>query len=471
MLRRHHRIFQTSQLLRDMLVLSLAFYLAYLFRLYVAPAWLPEATRNVAPESPEESGYVALTLVLVWPWVGWACNLYVSRRVKRPWTEAYDVARGVALTFLCGVTLTYFLRDVRYSRGTLVVWAGFSFLLLLASRLAQKMLLAKLRRAGHNLRHVLIVGGGTLATEVVRTIEQEPGLGLRIVGLLSPSRPIKHPLPKGVRRLGEVQDLSRVLARHAVDQVLIALPIEAMGDLPLLMRQLSRHTVDVRLVPDLYEVMTLCGALEDFCGLPMIALQATPMVGWHRLGKRLFDLTFATVALTLLWPVLVVIAAALKLQGAGPVFYRQRRVGLDGRHFDMVKFRTMRADAESKGAKMTAVNDPRCTPFGAFLRRTSLDELPQLFNVLLGDMSLVGPRPEQPSFSANFVANIPRYALRHKIKAGMTGWAQVNGLRGNTSIAKRIELDLYYIENWSLALDFKILVRTVLGGFISPHAY
>lgn len=471
MLRRHHRIFQTSQLLRDMLVLALAFFWAYLFRLHVLPGWLPGALSQAAPESAEESSYVALTLVLVWPWMGWASNLYVSRRAKRPWTEAYDVARGVALTFLCGVTLTYFTRDVRYSRGTLVVWAAFSFVLLLTARLGQKALLGHLRRRGRNLRHVLIVGGGSLATEVVRTIGQEPGLGLRIVGLLSPSQQGLHPVPQGVRRLGDVQDLSAVLAAHAIDQVLIALPIEAMGDLPVLMRQLSRHTVDVRLVPDLYEVMTLCGALEDFCGLPMIALQATPMTGWHRLGKRLFDLTFAAVALLILWPVLALTAAALWLQGQGPVFYRQRRVGLDGEHFDMVKFRTMRADAEAQGAKMTSVNDPRCTPLGAFLRRTSLDELPQLYNVLMGDMSLVGPRPEQPSFSATFVANIPRYALRHKIKAGMTGWAQINGLRGNTSIAKRIEMDLYYIENWSLALDFKILVRTVLGGFISPHAY
>ena len=471
MLRRHHRFFQTSQLLRDLIVLIAAFVLAHRIWAWAQILWDGRATPSPALVNPTESSYMALTLVLLWPWMGWASSLYVSRRTKRPLAEAMDVGRALALTFLCGVTLTYYLRDARYSRGTLIVWAATSFVLLLGARLAQKAVLSRLRRSGRNLRHVLVVGGGTLAQELVRTIGQEPGLGLRLVGLLAPSAGRCRDLPGGVPVLGEAQDLGAVLADHVVDQVLIALPIEAMADLPALMEELSRYTVDVRLVPDLYEVMTLCGSVEDFFGLPMITLQATPMVGLHRLGKRLFDLCFATLALCASWPLFALIGAAIWLEGRGPILYRQKRVGLDGRQFAMLKFRTMRADAEAEGAKMTRPGDPRCTAFGALLRRTSLDELPQLFNVLKGDMSLVGPRPEQPSFSETFVANIPRYALRHKIKAGMTGWAQINGLRGNTSIAKRIELDLYYIENWSLALDFKILVRTVLGGFLSPHAY
>jgi exopolysaccharide biosynthesis polyprenyl glycosylphosphotransferase len=229
--------------------------------------------------------------------------------------------------------------------------------------------------------------------------------------------------------------------------------------------------VDVRLIPDLYQYMTLCGSVEEFRGMPIINLQSTPLWGWNLIIKRFFDMLAAFAGLVLLSPVFLGLAVAVRLSSAGPIFYRQLRVGLDGSQFAMLKFRTMRTDAEVQGAQMTQVQDPRCTRLGAFLRRLSLDELPQLINVLVGDMSLVGPRPEQPCFIESFKQSIPRYALRHKIKAGMTGWAQINGMRGNTSIAKRIELDLYYIENWSLLLDLKILARTVLGGFLSPHAY
>jgi Undecaprenyl-phosphate glucose phosphotransferase len=470
MLRRHHRFFQTSQLLRDTLLVALAFVWAFRLRASVLPAYAALHLPPLAAAAPKDSGFVAFTLMLMWPWMGWLSGLYVSRRTKRPLREAIDVARALALTLLGAVTLTYFTREVRYSRGTLMAWAALSFVLLVSARLAQKWLLGRLRRAGRNLRHVLVVGEGPLTAQVVRTIAQEPSLGLQVVGVLSAhgAGPLEAP---SVPALGPLSRLPEVLEAHTIDQVIIALPIAALGQLPALMQELSRHTVDVRLVPDLYEVMTLCGSIEDFFGLPMIDLQATPMVGLHRLGKRVFDLLFAMVASVLLAPVFATIALLVALEGRGPVLYRQRRVGLDGRPFNMYKFRTMRADAEAQGARMTLSDDPRRTALGRVLRRFSLDELPQLFNVLRGDMSLVGPRPEQPSFCAAFVADIPRYALRHKIKAGMTGWAQINGLRGNTSIAKRIELDLYYIENWSLALDFKILVRTVLGGFISPHAY
>jgi exopolysaccharide biosynthesis polyprenyl glycosylphosphotransferase len=205
--------------------------------------------------------------------------------------------------------------------------------------------------------------------------------------------------------------------------------------------------------------------------LPIINLQATPLVGWNLAAKRFFDIVVSLTGLMIAGPIIAVSAIWIKATSAGPVFFRQERVGMDGCRFYMYKLRTMRVDAEHDGAQMTSRDDPRRTTVGRFLRRSSLDELPQLFNVLRGDMSLVGPRPEQPLFIEDFKRKIPRYALRHKIKAGITGWAQVNGMRGNTSIAKRIELDLYYIENWSLALDLKILLRTVFGGFISPNAY
>ena len=237
------------------------------------------------------------------------------------------------------------------------------------------------------------------------------------------------------------------------------------------MPDLAQRTVDVKVVPDLFNYVTLRGGLEEFGGLPIISLQGAPMDGWNRIAKRVFDTTFALVALALTAPVMLVVGLMVKLTSRGPMFYGQERMGIDGHTFKMLKFRTMRVDAEKEGARMATADDPRRTPIGTFLRKYSLDELPQFLHVLKGDMSLVGPRPERPVFIEDFKKQIPRYHLRHMVKSGITGWAQVNGLRGNTSIEERISYDLYYIENWSLLFDMKILLRTAFGGFLSRNAY
>ncbi|MBI3179680.1 MAG: exopolysaccharide biosynthesis polyprenyl glycosylphosphotransferase, partial [Deltaproteobacteria bacterium] len=280
----------------------------------------------------------------------------------------------------------------------------------------------------------------------IATMREHASLGLRVIGVVTPSREA-NTARFGLPVLGEVRDLVAVVRAHHADQVVAALTIDELGALKDMMAQLSHEAVDVRVIPDFYQYMTLCGSVEELAGLPVINLQATPLMGWNLVAKRTFDLMVSGAGLVLLAPVFAGIAAAIRLTSGGPVVFRQQRVGMDGRRFAMLKFRTMRTGADTTGAQMTAPNDPRRTRLGAVLRRTSLDELPQLWNVLKGDMSLVGPRPEQPVFVEDFTRDIPRYALRHKIKAGMTGWAQVHGMRGNTSITKRIELDLYYIEN------------------------
>jgi Undecaprenyl-phosphate glucose phosphotransferase len=256
-----------------------------------------------------------------------------------------------------------------------------------------------------------------------------------------------------------------------VDQVIIAVPLEDQARVKPLMEQLALRTVDVKVVPDLYQYITLYGGLEEFGGLPIISLQGDPMDGWSRVAKRVFDVLFSLVAIAVSAPMMVFTALLVRFTSKGPILYRQERMGMDGRTFHILKFRTMRVDAEAQGATMASAVDARRTPVGTFLRKYSLDELPQFFNVLRGDMSLVGPRPERPVFIEEFKRQIPRYHLRHKVKAGITGWAQINGLRGQTSIQKRIEYDLYYIENWSLLMDLKILRRTALGGFLSKNAY
>lgn len=468
MLRRHHRFFQSVQVIRDAFLVACAFYLAYVCRFSV-PRLLPYGSVS----SIHETLAVALMLMVVWPAVGWLGGLYTSRRSTNVISEIFDVFKTTAVAFLVLVTLTYFARDVRYSRAVMVLWAAFNVTLLALVRAASMATLRRLRAGGYNLRHVLVVGSGDLAERVLLTIRGQASLGLRVAGAVAEDedRALVGTALGQTTVVGTVSQLAELLAARDVDQVIVALPIHKLGALRGIMDVLSRETVDVRLIPDFYQYMTLCGSVEEFSGLPIINLQSSPLWGWNLVVKRSFDVLAACVGLLLVAPLMAIIALWIRLSSPGPVFYRQERVGMDGQSFDMYKFRTMRVNAEEDGAQMTLPNDPRRTVVGSLLRKLSIDELPQLWNVLRGDMSLVGPRPERPCFIETFKQEIPRYALRHKIKAGMTGWAQINGLRGNTSIAKRIELDLYYIENWSLLLDIKIVLRTILGGFLSPNAY
>jgi Undecaprenyl-phosphate glucose phosphotransferase len=275
-----------------------------------------------------------------------------------------------------------------------------------------------------------------------------------------------------VPMLGSFEELRTVLDRLAVDVVFIALPHAEYGRLPAVLNEIGDDPVTIHLVPDLYSLASLRGGIEEFEGVPLIHLRESPLHGWNRVLKRGMDVTMGGLVLALAAPVMGVIALGVRLTSPGPILLRQQRMGLDGRPFDMLKFRTMRVDAETEtGPTWASPDDPRRTRLGSFLRRWSLDELPQLVNVLRGEMSLVGPRPERPVFVEEFRRRFPGYMLRHKMKAGMTGWAQINGWRGNTSLEKRLEYDLYYIERWSLAFDLKVLVKTLWRGFFNRNAY
>jgi Undecaprenyl-phosphate glucose phosphotransferase len=269
-----------------------------------------------------------------------------------------------------------------------------------------------------------------------------------------------------VRWLGGTEDVRAALDRHQVDIVFIALPHVDAARLTTVLSGIGDDPIAIHLVPDVFSLVPARGGVEEFETIPFIHLRESRLYGWNRLLKRAFDLFFGAVALVVAAPIMLGIAVALKVTSPGPVLYRQERMGVDGRRFKMLKFRTMRVDAESEtGPVWARPDDPRRTALGIFLRRASLDELPQLFNVMKGEMSLVGPRPERPSFVEEFRRRVPGYMLRHKVKAGITGWAQLNGWRGNTSIERRIECDLYYIERWSLGFDLKILVQTIWYGF------
>ncbi len=317
---------------------------------------------------------------------------------------------------------------------------------------------------------MLIVGTGTLAREVEARFTRHPELGFRVVGFVGPSGAgFNSALPAW---LGGYDGLHSVVSEQHIDQVVIALDRSDPVSPTKLLRELHDTTAAVRFVPDLLGMETVRGGIEDFDGLPMIRLVESPLVGWNAVAKRVVDLVGSSAALVLGAPLFAAIAVAVKLSSPGPVFYRQERMGLDGRLFSMIKFRTMVANAEAEtGAVWAVPNDQRRTKLGAFLRRTNLDEIPQFWNVWKGEMSLVGPRPERPEFIREFRAGLPGYMLRHTVKGGLTGWAQVNGCRGNTSIERRLEYDMDYLRRWSLGLDLRIILLTLVRGFNDPNAY
>lgn len=464
MFNRFQRFWTSIKVVTDLVVLVAAFLVAYVIRFH-ASFWVPEHN------PPWQEHAVTLGMILaVFPLVFHQARLYATNRVRSHVGEVFEIFKASVLAMLILVALSFFFRE-RYSRLTLVVFLVVEFVLVTGVRLAMREVLNAVRRRGHQLRTILVVGAGEVGQRVIETIEHHRELGFRVTGVLTRRAEKLGTKVLGVPVVGMFDEVGRILDARPVDQVIIALPIEDQPLLKPLMEELVQRTVDVKVVPDLLQYATLCGGLEEFGGLPIISLQGGPLHGWNVVWKRVFDVLFALFALLLTAPVMLLVAVAVKLTSRGPVLYRQERMGMDGRTFDILKFRTMRIDAEVQGAQMASKEDPRRTPIGTFLRKYSLDELPQFFNVLMGDMSLVGPRPERPVFIETFKKEIPRYHLRHKVKAGITGWAQVNGLRGQTSIEKRIEYDLYYIENWSLALDLKILVRTAMGGFLSRNAY
>ena len=439
------------------------------------------AVRFLLPIIPLTKGmqdievYLAILplVVLIFPFAFSVQGLYRIRSTRTRVEEWISVALATLLgiVVLSGVLL--WLRpgnpDVDYSRATLLIFAILEISFVIAGRMAARSIVERRYRLGRNLDRVIIVGSGELAREVVRKVEGHRELGFRILGYLSDDATATiDSLP----RLGALGDAEAVVLNEKVDHVFVALPHESSTVMMPLLDRLSRNFVSLHVVPDLLQYMTLRARVEDIDGLPTINLSDAPLDGWSRIVKRAFDLAVALAALLLLAPLMGVIALLIWLEDKGPTFYRQVRMGLDGVPFEMLKFRSMKLDAESaSGPVWASKDDPRTTRPGRFIRAWSLDELPQFWNVIRGEMSIVGPRPERPQFVEQFRAEYPHYMLRHKVRAGITGWAQVHGWRGNTSIRKRIEHDLYYIENWSLLLDIKIVLMTIRHGFRHENAY
>src|SRR5262245_1190720 len=451
-------------LLSDLTVTGVAWLSAYFLRF--DSGWLPVT-------KPRADFYLclrSLPLVLILSLFAYRlAGQYEIHRLRRFREEMVAVLKGTALLMLLVLASLFVTHDPYESRGTLLLFGVLTATGVLAGRRLGWSTIGWLRSRGYNQSFSVVVGTGRVARKMARALRRAHWMGIKNLGFVE-ERPDRWTSDLDI--LGTFAELPAVIEKYNVSHVFIALPLSRSDDARRVFEILSQSLVEVRLVADVPELAGLSLTTTYLDGMPLIGLRENPLFGLNVVLKRSMDIVLSAVGLVVLSPLFLVIAAIIKLSSPGPVFFRQERCGLSGKPFFMYKFRSMRVDAESQtGAVWTAKDDPRRTWFGVFLRKTSIDELPQLINVLLGDMSLVGPRPERPVFIQQFSKSIPSYMARHRVKAGITGWAQVHGWRGNTSLRKRIQYDLYYITHWTPWLDLRILWMTFFKGFVHKNAY
>lgn len=412
----------------------------------------------------EPASYLKLLPLAIPVWIFWmeAVGAYSFRERAFNLQILKKIWHANVLAVMTIVCVHFFERSTEYSRAIYPLALVTCTASMALSRLALDRSLAHMRRSGRLPRSsVLILGANSLGLTIARRIRKHAFLGLRVAGFVSVKADRVGQRMGGVPIVAGFDTIFEAIRRLGVDEVIVAQPDLPPDEILDFVLRCEKEFVTARIVPNLLEASLVEMSVEQIDGIPLFGLKESPLQGWNLVVKRTLDVVVSAVVLVLLSPLLLAIALAIRLTSPGPVLYRQERVGLDGYRFQMLKFRSMRVDAEKETGPVWAVpEDDRVTPIGRFLRRTNLDELPQFWNVLVGDMSLVGPRPERPHFVDKFQERVPRYMGRHRVKSGMTGWAQVNGLRGNTSIDERIKYDLYYVENWSIWLDLKILLMT-----------
>lgn len=467
--------------LSDALGILFSFFYCYLFRFYayIIPV-------DPAKGIPPLRQYIAVfPLFLATHLLIFYLQGFYRTRLKRTRIDDFlNVSLNALLTILAVFAVLSYLYS--YSQGvrplfrvTFKISHGFLALyfivvVFMISFLRNQIYFFKKRRyaKGLDLQSVLIVGAGVMGRTLAQKLGQYKDLGFVLKGFLDDDKPVgeKIQVDGGVDVIGRIQELGPILEKGGVNEVFVALDLSNYGKILDTIKVANQHVVNIRLIPDLFQLLTLGAHVQDLDGFPVISIDDVSLKGIKSVVKRAVDVVVSSLGLLLLSPLLLVVAGLIKLTSRGPVFYHQERMGLDGRRFDMIKFRTMVCDAEKDtGPVMCRPDDPRITKTGRFLRKFSLDELPQLINVFRGEMSLIGPRPERPEFVKQFAGKIPNYMLRHKVKCGITGWAQVHGLRQDTAIEKRLEYDFYYIQNWSLGLDLRIVWMTLRKGFLDRN--
>ena len=479
MVKQQSRVLTVVYLIGDLAATYLALILAYAVRFefgFVA------VTKGINPLRQ----YLLLfpLITLLWPIIFYINGLYNLKRLRSRVDELFSIVWSVAIGAACTLFIALYARvyylygppeisgRYEYSQLVLVLFVLFNIILLALTRSFIRGRREAGWRRGEGLRNILVAGAGELGRIVADKFIEQQELGFRVVGFIDDESGGDFVGHRGIPVLGALDDVEKVILSTPVHSIYIALPIEEHQKTRSLIGFARREGLDIKIAWDYLTHVALRAGVEDLDGIPIISLTDTPIRGWNWVLKRAMDISISSFLLVLSSLPFAVIALLIKVTSKGKVFYTQERMGLDGEPFMICKFRSMYEDAEKDtGPVWPTANDPRITPLGRFLRLLNIDELPQLFNVLKGDMSLVGPRPERPNFVHQFKGKIPQYMLRHKVKSGMTGWAQVNGWRGDTSIEKRIEHDIYYIENWTLGLDIRILWLTFWRMFLQKHAY
>lgn len=469
MIRDHQKYFNKLLVLLDAMVIAAAYWFSWFL-------WLSGYVKENDPGIgilSVETYFAALAAIVPGYLILYnTFDLYSSKRTAKTIYEIFNIIKANTVGLLAVMVVLYAINIPDFSRGMVGVFYGINIVAESLMRKSVRYGLRRMRRKGYNVKHILLVGYSRAGEEYINKIKANPEWGYEVCGILDDHVPVGA-VYKGVRVTGEIETLQTVLTDNQLDEIGITLSLSDYDRLEAIVKLCEKSGVHTKFIPDYNSVIPSRPYLEDLDGLAVVNIRRVPLNNMaNMLMKRLVDIAGALVAIVLCSPFMLTAAIAVKVTSRGPLIFKQERVGLHNKPFQMYKFRSMEVQSDADEKKgWTVKNDPRVTKVGRLLRSTSIDELPQLFNVLKGDMSMIGPRPERPLFVEKFREEIPRYMIKHQVRPGITGWAQVNGYRGDTSIKKRIEYDLYYIENWSMAFDMKILFLTFFRGFINKNAY
>lgn len=471
MIKDNQKYFNRLHVVLDAIVVAIAYAIAWWIR-FESGFWPVERELLVGILEP---GIYFSALIFIIPGyliLNYLNNLYTSKRYSSAKRDVVNVIKANAIGLILFISVLYIIDQKHFSRGMIFVFCALNVIGQSGTRIMIRKLLRYFRRRGYNIKYVLLVGYSKAAEQYIDRIMQNPQWGYVVRGVLDDHIP-RGTLYRGVKVLGSIGNLEYILPENKLDEIAITLSLKDYDMLEQIVGQCEKSGVHTKFIPDYNSVIPSKPYTEDLNGLPVINIRHVPLTNTlNSMAKRAVDMVGSIFAIVLFSPIFLITALLVKTTSQGPVIFKQERVGLHNKPFQMYKFRTMEVQKPSREQKCwTTKDDPRVTRVGRFLRRTSIDEFPQFFNVFKGDMSLVGPRPERPFFVEKFKEEIPRYMIKHQVRPGITGWAQVNGYRGDTSIRKRIDCDLYYIENWTMTLDFKIMFLTIFKGFVNRNAY